>query len=351
VVGAVLLFPLFLGLEEAAAPAVLIYKNAVLWPVIAFHIAASLDARSLTRLVRLLAPITAGMAVLAVLQFSSSPGAFVNRYAWDSYDLPATFGDNNTRATGTFSYISGMATYAIMAFTLMFWRLLSMKDHRERRFLAVGIAAAAICGLASGSRFTLVATGLSMALALAAQRSFVTLIRLSVACAVLALATQFGFGGQVLNAYLDRVTNAGDNLGDRITGRGLSADFGELLAEHPFGVGLGQTNPLAAQAGGAKVAYDQGISNLVVEGGCLGIIGLVLTGIAALSMLIEGYSSKHAPFRLGVYAVALVTFCTILNLPWGDHVGVALRWLSIGLWFSTNPKFLGRRARRRRAPV
>jgi hypothetical protein len=341
VVAVVLLIPLFQGLEKNAAPAFLIYKNAVLWPVIAFHVAASLDSEILTRLIRLLTPITVGMAALGVLQFGSSPSAFLNRYAWDSYDASITFGANaSVRATGTFSFISGLSTYAVIVFTLLLWRLLSMKEPRERRFLTVGIAAAVFCGLVTGTRYIAVAMGLSTALTLAAARSFKTLIRLSVAGAVLALALNFVSGGGVLDAFVGRWQNAGDSLVDRITGRTLSADYGELLGDHPFGVGLGQTNPIAQQAGSDVVYYDHGISNLVVEGGYLGLTGLLLTAIVCVSMLIEGYSSKYAPFRLGVYAVALVTFYTLLNLPWGDHVGTALRWFSIALWFSTNPRFL-----------
>jgi hypothetical protein len=341
VVAAVLLIPLFQGLEKNAAPAVLIYKNAVLWPVIAFHVAASLDSEILTRVIRLLTPITVGMAALAVLQFGSSPSAFVNRYAWDSYDASITFGTSaSVRSTGTFSFISGLSEYAVMVFTLLLWRLISLKEPRERRFLTVGIAAAVICGLVTGTRYIAVAMGLSTALTLIAERSFKTLIRLSVAGAVLALALQFVSGGGVLDAFVDRFQNASDNLVDRITGRGLSADYGELLGDHPFGVGLGQTNPIAQQAGSQAVGFDVGISNVVVEAGYLGLAGLLLTVFAAVSLLLEGYASKYPPFRLGVYAVALVTFYTIFNLPWGDHVGTALRWFSIALWFSTNPRFL-----------
>ncbi len=342
-VGVVLLFPLIKGLGEAPSAAILKYKNAVVWPLVGLHIAAWVDGQMLARIARVLVPLSVAMALLGVLQYESAPSAFVNHYAWstlESSDAAITFGGAaGVRATGTFSFIAGMSTYAVVVFNFLLWRLLTAPDPREKNYAIVGMVAAVVCGLTTGSRIVVVSAGLATALTLVASRNFRTLIRLTLVAVVggafLWLTASSGFFG----AFVGRWQTAGDNLTDRITGVGLAGDYRQLLSDSPFGGGLGSATDLAHQLGGGAAGFDHPITNLVVEGGFLGIMGLGLTVLGALSLLGDGLTSRSTNFRLGTYAVALVALYTLVNLPWGDHVAAALNWSVIGFWFSSHPGF------------
>jgi hypothetical protein len=341
-IGIVLLYPLLIGLGQSPAAAILKYKNAVLWPLIALHMAANMDSKTFDRLIRILSPVTVGMALLGVMQYGSSPSAFVNKYAWTVMDNESaiTFGGaTGVRATGTFSFIAGMSTYAVAIFGLLLWRLLVSKIALERKLITVGMAAAVVCGLTTGSRYIVFGMGLSTGLTLLASRNFKTLLRLTVAGMLLGVVLWLGSGAGFLAAFVDRWQNAGDSMSDRLTGSSVKADYGEYLGEEPFGVGLGQASQLARQNGGTAAGFDHPVSNLIVESGYLGVIGLGLMAMAAFTMLRDGFFSRDAIFRLGVYAVGMVPLYTLLNDAWRDHVATALNWFVVGLWFSSNPAF------------
>jgi hypothetical protein len=348
VVGIVLLYPLLVGLTGAEAPAILRFKNAVLWPLIALHLAANMDSRTLDRITRFLAPVVIGMAVLGVFQYGSSPGAFVNRFPWQIYDsdVAITFGAMaGVRATGTFSFISGMTNFAVIVFGFLLWRLLVMKDARERKFILAGMAAAVVCGLTTGSRYIVFGMGLPTVLTLLASRNFIALMRLSLAAILVAVVLWLGAGSGFLGAFIDRWQNSADSMANRITGAGgYSADYGQILDDEPFGAGLGQASVLAHRAGIENVMYEQPISTLIVEAGYFGIIALGITALAGLSLVREGLSSRSAVFYLGVFAIAGLALYGLVNDAWHDHTGTALGWSFIGFWFSTHPTFVAAEA-------
>src|SRR5690348_4342281 len=143
---ACLLFPAFLlGLTWSVTAAVVGFKNAILWPLFATYMAAWVDWRSLGKITRLLCFLCMAMAVLGYMQFSSSASEAINRYAWHlmgKMEKIATFGPSSgVRATGTFSYISGYATFASVGFLWMIWRLLNSRRIWERSLTVAGAVA------------------------------------------------------------------------------------------------------------------------------------------------------------------------------------------------------------------
>ena len=117
VVGVVLLPAFLLGLIHNPLAAISTYKNAVLWPAFAVHLAPRLNGRVMNRLLPVLAIACCGVAILGGIQFASPMSAVVNRYAWrdmGTYVPVAGFGNlTGTRAAGTFSYISGMSGFGV----------------------------------------------------------------------------------------------------------------------------------------------------------------------------------------------------------------------------------------------
>src|SRR5579863_3808993 len=153
-IAACLLLPcFFLGMTWSVAAAAMNFKNAVLWPLFAICMSAWFDWNTLTKITRLLCFLCLGLAILGFLQFNSPVSADINKYAWHvmgKMERIATFGPSSgVRATGTFSYITGYATFASVGFLWMIWRLLNCPGIRERIRAIAGAVSCLVCILTS----------------------------------------------------------------------------------------------------------------------------------------------------------------------------------------------------------
>jgi hypothetical protein len=132
---------------------VLTVRTFILLPAAAWAAGCCLPPDALRRYARWACVLAILICPLAVRQFYSPPGSAINRYSTEGEGQVATSGiSQRVRATGTFSYITGMGEFA----TLGVWAgiiVFSMAQARYERWLGyVGLVAALCCALVTVSR-------------------------------------------------------------------------------------------------------------------------------------------------------------------------------------------------------
>lgn len=335
------LLPCFLlGLTWSVVAAVMIFKNAVLWPLFAIYMSAWLDWKSLVTVTRALCLLCVSMAALGFVQFYSPVSASINKYAWHvmgRMERIATFGVSaGVRATGTFSYITGYATFASVGFLWMVWRMLNSRSRVERLVCIGGAISCLVCILTSGSRAPLYQCilGLMTAVTVSSQirhklRAFVLCISVLVAYAALS-------DRQFITSFYGRLTAAGDSVTERVTGGGL--EFIRLMLDHPFGVGMGQESNVkdyrvAEQATTIEFIED-GRSRMAIEGGVLAVLAQVITSAIFLQILGMSWRTRNDQSKIAAAAMLPAALYLLTNCLWYDHNASALWWFFIGAWLA-----------------
>jgi hypothetical protein len=369
---AVLLAPAFvMGLAEVPLGAIVVYKNAVLWPLFAVCLGQRLTERVVQRLLKLLLICSIGMACLAILQYNSSRGSILNRYAWGE-EATAEFlkgiavAGEFVRATGTFSYISGLSAFSLASFSLFLGRSLSLARGRDLLFASVGVTSALICGFASGSRsvqvFMFAVGAVSLVLAPKRKRYTSRLVGGLISAAVVVLMI---WNTSMSKGVVDRWAGTDeDNFRGRVTGSSTGQPVSEVLRGNPFGRGLGIYSGFATLNGAQdrlNLAYNEGSnSRVAVETGILGF-GAIMLGFGFILRAASWMSKIRNPALktrlIPVFAGALIAL--VLGV-WYDHNSTALWWWTIGIWlgeglaipkFGLNREFVWARQMPRRLPV
>jgi hypothetical protein len=351
IIAALLLVPFGIGLAGGAAGAIAAYKNAVLWPLFAVHLAPRLVGLRLSMLTFVLALTAVAEAGLATVQFYSPMTSWINRYAWTS-DFEtggvSLFGSiDNVRATGTFSYIAGLAAFSIFAFSLLLWRAVGTRNGRERRIAWVGVVAAIACGILTGARATVVSEGVVLLglplVSRSARHTFLALLCFAVAAGAVTLALPDAVFGLVQRWEL-----AGDTTFGRITGEGLKSDYWDLIAKYPLGIGMGAVGGYSAFVNGesnlSELGFDHGGSKAVVETGALGYCAMILIWLTSARMFWRGAMSRSASFRLSTACLGILPLYQVCSNIWYDHNATALYWMLLGLWLSTDSRVFSRKA-------
>ena len=349
---AVLLAPsLFIGALSIPLAAISTYKNAVLWPLLAIHLAPRLRSEVMDGFLRPLAVTTCFMAVLGVAQYHSPSGSFLNRYAWgdSDYDPIATFGNiGGVRATGTFSYIAGMALFAQFCFLFALWRSVGRVSRKQGILAAVTAAAAVCCALESGSRGPIVVFVAVFAAATLITRRARVLLRIGALLFVSGLAMLFVAGPEILGSFVNRWQTAGDTTTGRIMGEGTKGDSWELIMAHPVGVGLGLTTGLghistvrSGDLSSSPGAFDDGGSTAVLEAGLAGWIALWVISGSLISVVLRGLAGRSYNFKCASAIVGAVSVYWVWNGIWYNHTATAFTWLLIAIWLGSLNQDLG----------
>src|SRR5579864_128909 len=336
---ACLLFPSFLlGLTWSVTAAVMNFKNAVLWPLFATYMAACVDWRSLGKITRMLCFLCLAMAVLGYMQFSRPSSDALNRYAWHvmgKMEKIATFGPSSgVRATGTFSYITGYATFASVGFLWMIWRLLNSQSMRERSLTVAGAVACLTCIITSGSRAPLYQCVLGLMAAVAISSQLRHKRRVLLLFAVILASYVAVSNNRVVISFYDRLTAAGDSTTERIVGGGV--DFVSLMLERPFGIGMGQESNvkdyrIAEQQASIEFTED-GRSRMASEGGVLAVLAQLVTLSVFLQIARLSWRTRNDLSKVAAAAMAPALLYLLTNCLWYDHNGSALWWFFIGAW-------------------
>lgn len=348
---ALVLLPSFLlGVQDNPQSAIITYKNACLWALFAVHLAAYTVSLRWFVFTRAVAILGVGNAVLSSIQFQSPATSWINQYAWSTLgadQIVAGYGASGVRATGTFSYISGLTYFSIFVFTYMLWRGLYTPLRNERYWAIIGTAAALICGLTSGSRAALLGMLVPLTVGCLLSGRTTIVFRAFTIVLIVGVAVYFSVDNELITSYWDRMTgNTLDEDVDRFAGAGLQADYLQLILEHPLGIGLGADSGyvvIAAQGGktmAVSTGYDHGISKAVQDSGILGVIGAAVIGITLMGAAVRGLVSSDVRFRSSTAILALIPVYMMTTVPWHDHNAVAFNWLQVGIWLSTAPDLI-----------
>jgi len=339
-----LFFSLLLGLGNSWQSAIITYKNAVLWPLIAASMVTNTSSETWKRLSLLTAPTTIGMFLLGGEQFFSPTSSWLNQYAWTAAGLQspvATFGGvQGVRATGTFSYISGMSEFAVFSFVLCLCFFLTSVSLKQKLLLISGCSAAIGCAVESGSRAPIVLITLVILSGLALNlTNRNTVLYLGIFFITVTAILWFSLDKQMTEEYVKRWTVDPQETLRRFTNEGLRGNYWEMLTRNPIGVGLGQGNGYAVfetsrsnKVVGANV-YDDSASIAIYESGLLGLLAFYLAPSVLGWQLTLGFMDQSSAVRSLAVSFGLVSVVGLVAGVWHDHNAAAFTWLQIGIWF------------------
>lgn len=342
-IGVCLLPAFIIGELRGPTAALLTFKNAVIWPLFAIHLAARATPLMRRRFATWLSLFAAVSAVLGVLQAFSPASAWINANAWDHYGIQrsqAGFGFVQlTRASGTFSYLSGLATFGATACIFLLWRYFSSAGRYDKGMSALGATAALICALSSGSRSPLAVIAVAVCGTLLITGKIQVLIRLSCFIIILTIAYIWVGDDLLVRSYFERASTAEDTVTERVIGAGLQ--FVNFIVDNPIGEGLGNRSQLPTFSASLNdgqlrmLTIEDGRVRLAQEAGVASIVVLLLT-ISIPVVLIRKCLRRNnleARAAAGVFgAVSLYTCAS--GVLWYDHISAALWWTVIAMWGS-----------------
>ncbi len=311
--------------------AALTLRAAVFLPVVAFFAARRLISFRITHAGCLLAVLTLGNCALGIAQNRLSANHVLNRYA--VADAMVTAVDSGVRATGTFSYITGLAVLSSVGI----WAGIALLSLAQNKFhYAAGITAVLAglgCGLSSVSRGPVVIGGMMLVIWVLASGGHPKVLR-SLAGLMGATILLAGIGllptlEKLGRGVLERHETGGDSLPARVIGQ-VGQAF-EALSAAPLGNGLG-TEQVAgnyAASGDLKFTnYEEQLPRLVLEVGLLGVAGFLVICVGALFVLESARNATHHPGRRAVYRLTQVLLAALFytNVVF-NHTASAFAWI------------------------
>ena len=337
-VGAVLLaagigLSLFSGFSGTGA--FLTTRSILVLPGLALLASARLPGLNLPRALCFVAVLTWIPALLGSLQYTLPATHPLNAYAAEGSDA-AIQSAGHVRATGTFSFISGMSWMAVVAV----WVGLMLgtdgaADRRQRLLGASAIGAGLLCAFTSLSR-----SGLAGALGLLAaalllrrvQRRFWGLL---VLLGGLVIAIGFTGSGPVNELYsaIARRHGSSETFGERgvwVLGDLLNATEHSLTG---YGYGVTQVGAMLHSTGAWGLpSHETELARVIVEVGVLGFLGVLCMRVGLLLAVVEALRRARNPGRRNALTITLLALCFFLatNTIF-DHVGSAFAWLTAGI--------------------
>ncbi len=311
--------------------AVITLRNGLILPWVAWLLGRNLTGRSdIVAICHVVGCSAIVNAILGGIQFYLPGDHFLNQ---QPTALTLAIEDaGRLRASGTFSYITGMADLCIITA----WAGVVLVGGFPRRPLGyIYVIAGLICTAVAMSR-----SGLLYSLALI---SLVLIFNSKLRLVGIAIALigffGYGFGGSffdeaatddpgIHNAIWSRHKAAGDGIEDRAFGTIIS-DLPAVAAEYPFGVGLG-----ASQMSGQVSANQNSLTvfvstegehaRVVYEIGILGFCGIYLIRIGSVIILMTLIQSIPSNDRQAKYAawwptVILIFFGLNMSIVF-DHM-------------------------------
>ena len=307
-------------------------RATVFLPLIAYWAVPRLAGLRLLSLATLLAVLTCLNCGLGIVQNHLPVDDVLNRYAASEAEVSAL--ESGVRATGTFSYITGLALLS----SIGIWAgivLLSCGPARWWEAAAVAsILAGIACGLASVSRGPLIIGGLLLASwACFTPCGRIGVVRmgwaLGVAGAAAAAVGLVSSAQQMATAVADRHEQGEDSFQQRVFGQLSQTAAATSLA--PLGQGLG-TEQVAANysvTGMMKfTTFEEQMPRLILETGVLGGLGFLIICTGAITSL---QAVKRIITDLTLRAVLLATqlllACMFYTNVAFNHTASAFAWM------------------------
>ena len=288
--------------------------------------------------------IIAGMAILvsslAFYQTTQSPASWINAYA-SGEDVAALFGKSGiVRATGTFSYITGMAMFSIFGFAISALGALLARSRMAALVCVIGVWASVMAGVSTGSRgalFWMLAISLMTAVfswghLSVALRSFrrVKLPLLLGGCVVVMK------GSMQILAMRERIESAGGDEGVR----SFNVLFGWLgvIFDKPGGFGIGaghqQAGALLGGQAGFMLGAEEEWTRIALE---LGLLGFIVFLFVRIVLFIQGlrFSLRtRSAYPRFIAATGLAIYVSQFTSGVYTPMSNAMLWAGMGMVFA-----------------
>jgi hypothetical protein len=297
------------------------------------------------------------VAILGVRQYSLPTSHVLNRYDSGTDEARVAGHVGHTRATGTFSYIGGMATMAgISAWAGM--ALVFRVPCRRNWVRAVGaaaIGAGLVCAAVSMSRGALLTWGVVVGggTLLFLNANQIVVVGLSFVAVLMALATTSHTEqidtlvkhDSLATGLVYRIQTSNDSLVFRL--QYMMMDLSTGLTKYPVGEGIG-----LGQQGAAYVSYGTRSSEAIesewgriaYEVGAAGLIGVLLVRFVPILICWRALLQTTEIHRRLILATALPFFgiMCVSNIAF-NHVGSSAAWVVMALALAAVPSQNARR--------
>ncbi len=311
-------------------------------PVIAYFAIPRLAGIKINNVAFLIGGLTILNAFLGIKQYSSPVDSAINYYATDS-GIGAVAFEENVRAAGTFSYITGYANFA----TVGAWAGVSLLclARGRLRYIVCGWAfyvASLICALVSISRGTvLIVLAMLAVFAVSGKDALGNLFK-GLAAAVVLFAAGYALNLNPLFVQLsDTVIERHEMADDSVEGRTIAPFFEAGLATQlsPLGSGFGteQVAGVYAETGVMSFArFESQFARLVVETGLTGLIGFLITAIGTIYILFRARRnvSDEGLRRVFVLTAFLVGSFFFTNVAF-NHFASFFAWTTVTIALAT----------------
>lgn len=285
-------------------------------------------------------------AILGLIQFDLPPNHVLNKYLGDHKWTEVISALGRVRATGTFSFISGMLAMTVVCI----WAGLCLRTISEKfqdQILGlVAVIAGFVCGFAALSR-----GAIFMGLALLAMRLFA----FGRDRQILVIIIIGALGYTYLSVDLPRNRSGADisltsgvfvrhsrsdSVSDRFSSWGIQLLDASEKVPLGNGFGLNQIGGRAVEIGRRElVTYEAELARLVAEIGVPGLIGVLVIRIGLLLALFHAWQRMPAsPTRNAVLiSIATVGLFFVGNTAF-DHVAAGFVWpiAAIALAWASN---------------
>jgi hypothetical protein len=312
--------------------AILTARSCIILPILVLLVVPRLAALPVRWAALLLAALTILNFALAVEQNRLPTDHILNRYSEADMVIVAT--ESGVRATGTFSYITGLSILSSVGV----WAgltLMSLPATTRQRMVAWSALTAGFgCALASVSRAPVVVAATMVACWLfLARENIQTLARGLVAGVFLAIVVTVAGIAPILSelgqGMMQRVETSGDTFNERAFGQ--LGEAARVLLEAPLGEGFGthQVGAFYASSGNVELSrIESQLPRMVLETGILGLIGYCVVCAGALLALQQ--AKRDAP-SVGAKSALLAAQLFMLPFFYGDlifgHVSSAFVWM------------------------
>lgn len=264
---------------------------------------------------------------LVIYQFFSPQDHLVNAYVAGSKMVVATTGfSQNVRATGSFSYITGLSIGALVGQAAGMYLTTISRSPRGRWVGLLAIFAALICGFSTVSRGTILAQTVVFGIWLVVARK--RLINLLVPIVILgALFFIVDFDKESLLKVVTAVGSRNAIADDSYFGRfsAIFLDASDQIVRNPLGGGLGLTQNVSGGFSVAEVETELG--RIVFEIGVTGFLGFLLLYWGAVAWLLHKYwSMQNMENRTIVLGAALGCGVLVFGGVVFNHISCAAFW-------------------------
>jgi hypothetical protein len=306
-------------------------------PVAAIYASLSLNEKSIHRIVHFIAVLAVVNAVLSAIQFYTPSTSWINRYSTeDSFVATVGFADN-VRATGSFSYISGLGYFGFFAVWAATMILAKAKHFVQFAWGTIALSSALLCSLVTASRSIGLMVLFQVLAWLIAGSNFGQKIKIVLIVGFVGIFLFITDSGNELveigSVVHRRAAVTNDDLFSRLEYQFVSPVI-QALDLGPMGVGYG-----TEQAGGGgelagnrhRSSIESPWGRLILEVGIIGLFGFLITCGTVIAVCIRGFKNSETE-RRSIYM--LTGFCLVLNFLVGfqfNHVAGFEFWFMAAL--------------------